>query len=306
MTEAQKYIRQWRVGSLSMGVLLILLGIALLAGAFDQSRTLAGMLKYWPILLIMLGLELTALNILANLRSLNYRLTYDFLSIFLVLLLTFGSAVMVVLDSAGIMDLAQRSVTVSQRHLEAEKVSVAAADLKNVSINAQGRRITLRSYQGSEVKVSIIYRGYFASEAEARDYADSQYVRSEQAGDILYLDIFPANHGRLPNNYVEQEVIILVPETLNLTLGRVRGEFQVDIPRLQANWILDSQGYDQPLVVNLGTANDLKLLVDSGKDVAGNIPWDSNDEEGRADKTWGGGRYQLVIRSRGQVTINAN
>jgi hypothetical protein len=49
-----------------------------------------------------------------------------------------------------------------------------------------------------------------------------------------------------------------------LTLGQVRGELQVDLSRLRANWVL-AQGYDQALVVNLGFTEDLKLLVDSGQ-----------------------------------------
>jgi hypothetical protein len=37
-----------------------------------------------------------------------------------------------------------------------------------------------------------------------------------------------------------------------------------------------------------------------------NITWDSNIENGRAEKIWGAGSYQLVIRSQGNVSINAN
>lgn len=74
-------MRTWRVGSISMGTLLLFLGVLLLLSqlaGWDSSHVLAG---WWPVLLIVLGAEI--LVYLFQSKEEKPLLKYDFLSILL-------------------------------------------------------------------------------------------------------------------------------------------------------------------------------------------------------------------------------
>ncbi len=50
-------MRKWRVGTVSMGILLVALGIGLLFAQINQIPVLEFILKWWPVVLVILGIE---------------------------------------------------------------------------------------------------------------------------------------------------------------------------------------------------------------------------------------------------------
>ncbi|NRD77721.1 hypothetical protein HPT25_09715 [Bacillus sp. BRMEA1] len=78
-------MRIWRVGTFSMGALLVLLGLLLFLSKFFELSIVQVMTAWWPILLIVLGIEI--LLYLFWSRQENPVLRYDILSIFFVGLL---------------------------------------------------------------------------------------------------------------------------------------------------------------------------------------------------------------------------
>ena len=50
-------VRQWRVGSLSMGLVLVATGVLMLVSLMVQVDVLDILLTFWPVVLISLGLE---------------------------------------------------------------------------------------------------------------------------------------------------------------------------------------------------------------------------------------------------------
>src|SRR5690625_7952784 len=72
-------MRTWRVGSISMGVSLLLLGVLLLLSQFFQVKVTTIFLTWWPVILIVLGLELLVYLFLS--KQENPVIKYDFLSV---------------------------------------------------------------------------------------------------------------------------------------------------------------------------------------------------------------------------------
>lgn len=74
-------MRTWRVGTISMGLSLILLGgIIFYSTMVEQISAYQLLLSWWPVILIVLGVEMLiyfALN-----KKEEGRIKYDFLSVF--------------------------------------------------------------------------------------------------------------------------------------------------------------------------------------------------------------------------------
>ena len=51
-------MRRWRVGTVSLGILLIALGIVLLAAQLKQKDILDMLLTWWPLVLVLIGGEI--------------------------------------------------------------------------------------------------------------------------------------------------------------------------------------------------------------------------------------------------------
>jgi hypothetical protein len=96
--------RHWRVGTFSMGLLLIFLGVIMLAGKSNEAYTFTYFLRYWPFILIVLGAEMILYNTLATAKGLKVRFSYDVFSIFLVLVLVFCSSAFLIFESTGSMN----------------------------------------------------------------------------------------------------------------------------------------------------------------------------------------------------------
>jgi hypothetical protein len=78
-------MRQWRVGTFSMGILLVSLGFVLLVSQVIGISVIDQAIKWWPAILIILGLE-----VLIHIYTSNQeepRVKYDVFSIFLVFMI---------------------------------------------------------------------------------------------------------------------------------------------------------------------------------------------------------------------------
>lgn len=77
--------REWRVGTLSMGIILIALGCTLFISQFEGWSSLQILFKLWPIVLILLGTEI--LGYLFFSRKEASRIKYDGFSIFIIMMI---------------------------------------------------------------------------------------------------------------------------------------------------------------------------------------------------------------------------
>ncbi|GIQ68967.1 hypothetical protein DUZ99_16330 [Xylanibacillus composti] len=75
-------MRKWRVGSFTMGFSLLLLGIVCLTTAWRGKEAFDALFQWWPLLFILLGVEILAALVLA--KEEHPRLHYDVLSLLFV------------------------------------------------------------------------------------------------------------------------------------------------------------------------------------------------------------------------------
>lgn len=296
--------RHWRVGTFSMGLLLIFLGVILLAGKNSEAYTFTYFLQYWPFILIVLGAEMILYNTLVTAKGLKVRFSYDIFSIFLVLVLVFCSSAFLILESTGIYELARTNFLSSEQVAEEVKALYPVdGALKELVLDMEGRKINLRSYDGEEVKVSVLYFGQFISQEEAQAFAAEQYVRVERLGSSLFIDIPRAAGGRYQHGSIKQEISVSIPDSLDLEVVRCLGDLQVHLAVLKRNWHINHQSRRGSVEVRMREPVDARLLVEirEGGSLQGNTPWDHVKENDagqtlEASKTWGSGTHALVIR----------
>lgn len=78
-------MRQWKLGALTLGALLIILGILIISFRATGLAIIDEILIWWPLVLIMLGLEILAYNFFS--KSEHPKMKFDGFSIFAIILL---------------------------------------------------------------------------------------------------------------------------------------------------------------------------------------------------------------------------
>lgn len=92
-----------RVGLFSMGLVLIILGITILLSQFTRIDIIGLSLKLWPMVLILLGLEVLWMNYRNNSDE-NIRIKFDLASIFIVILILIVNLGLYGIYETGIID----------------------------------------------------------------------------------------------------------------------------------------------------------------------------------------------------------
>lgn len=95
-------MRRWRAGSITLGLILISLGTGMLLSKLLGTFSIADVAAWWPVLLIVLGVEILSALFLSDEKPL--RVVYDGGSIFLIaLILVFSMCIMAVDYVAGLI-----------------------------------------------------------------------------------------------------------------------------------------------------------------------------------------------------------
>jgi len=78
-------MRQWKLGALTLGALLIILGVLIISLRVTGLAVIDKVLIWWPAVLIMLGLEILAYNFFS--KSEPPKMKFDGFSLFAIILL---------------------------------------------------------------------------------------------------------------------------------------------------------------------------------------------------------------------------
>jgi hypothetical protein len=304
-------MRTWRVGTISMGASLVLLGLFLFLSRFFGYELVNVMTAWWPILLIVLGIEI--LLFLAFSRQEKPILKYDFLSIFFVGVLGTVGIVFAVLSTTGMMDRVEEVVAREERSFELPEYSYQTDEsIKRVVLRTVGYPMTIESTDEKEVSMFGTYRAQTTKGKQLFKHIDD-YVYTNKKGDTLYINIktMPNDLGPF-YDYREIAATILIPNDIKL---EVIGNGNLTLkPRTLANdWNIDSAS---TLDVVVAENSNLKIAAVgfsevNGKDglweVTEKVAADDMDGvERNAVYQSGEGKYQITIANTDYVSLNTN
>ncbi|MEW6622957.1 MAG: hypothetical protein AB1420_07510 [Bacillota bacterium] len=310
-------MRQWRVGSMSMGVLLISLGTILLTSLVKQTPVINHILNWWPIVLIILGVEIVVYLSLA--KEAHPKIKYDILSIFLIIVIGIFSLVMYTVSSIGVIPKVTAAIA-SQNYtvvVPETKISVSPT-VKKVEFDLPKASISFK--KGEEDQIVIFARGQITAEnmEKAEELADQGKVTANQVGDVLYVQFSDVprakdfSPGASDFNYT-----VFLPANKMVEMKRQHYYYshyyypiEIDCEAVSNNFIVDNYGKDYGRVklrVN-GQANlTITAVVNSQSSLAGNVDWsittqhDTNKAVGNV--IFGSGSHKVNIVNQGEVEV---
>lgn len=208
-------MKQWRVGTISMGVALVLLGVMLFSSQWRGIETLDTFLTWWPIIFVLLGLEL--LIYLALSKWNNPVVKYDMFSVFFVGFICIICIGFVVLTSSGLMQEIRYSINSVDR--------MEAIPSIEEKLQSQVKRVIVQNYNGFEIQVGQsaeqavpsvhvfgTYR-YSSSKGENDLKLPDSIVSVRTIGDTMYVSIQqPPRRNGIYSSYPQMNVTVVIPE----------------------------------------------------------------------------------------------
>jgi len=206
-------VRTWRVGSLSMGVTLILMGTALAVSLWQDIRAYEMLLWVAPVVFIMLGAEqLLFLKFSGSERAI---VRYDWISVFFVGIIGVSSLGLALLMSTGLFDELQRELQMTQRS--------AFVDTKAVKVPKEINKIVVHSLSSVEFgetdarELELFGQVRYWS-AEKLDRLDDKMLQTNIVGTTMYVMIGTVEHrdGGFVSDTVNAELTLTVPKGVEL------------------------------------------------------------------------------------------
>lgn len=229
-------MRTWRVGTISMGASLVLLGVFLLLKQmfnWEMASIIAG---WWPLLMIVLGIEMLLYLYFSN-NDKPY-LKYDILSIVFVSIIGFVGIGFTMLNGFGVSDKLDQWLGAEEKTMDLPSFSKPIADdVKRVVVNTGPHPLTIEGgSSGEKVSVFGIYRSQVVGDERVLDIAED-YILEEQQGDTLFVTLKGLPERNHPfGSFTEMNATMVVPTDIQL---EVTGNYQsltLKPRRLENDW----------------------------------------------------------------------
>lgn len=308
-------MHQRRVGTVSMGVLLLSMGVLLLYAQFNSIAAIDIINKWWPIVFVLLGGEIIAYTYL--IKDAQQRIRYDFISILVVLFIVGAGTGLYCLSETGLIERAREAIASKHYTLQLpeEKVELDNTIRKLIMESPSHTKLTVRTSQ--ENAASIQGTAYVSADSQenAQKLLLDKVVTTRRVGDTVYIAFnLPMSGGDLGYNARISEFTVFLPESRQV---EINGDYQLDliIYNLKNNWDVNANG---DINLRLGSGLDLTVnsLVNNKRNLQGNVTWKIPEEEQVPEEekegnkrivgsvTCGQGTNKINIISRGNVEVN--
>jgi len=222
-------MRKWRVGTFSMGAMLIVVGLLLLCSEIWGWNGSALIIRWWPAILIILGVEILAY--IGFSREEQPKLKFDGLSIFLVILIILLSTGVYAVNNVIKSDVSQGILGeigfYKNETVILQNYDIKADQVKKLQINNSYGRIEVEKYDGSDIKIdaSIIVRNN--DEEKARQLVEN-IVEVAEGENLLVNTRNKGILGDSRNNQIEVNYSVKVPKELVFEIKNEFGETKLE------------------------------------------------------------------------------
>lgn len=307
-------MRRQRVGTLSLGILLIVLGILLLTAQFKQRLILDMLLIWWPLILVLIGVEI--LWYVYTSTEQEPKVKYDAFSIFIIMVIVFSSIGIYALTATGVVERVSRNIksSIVSADVPSQRFPVRE-EIKKIIIYAPGGKLDIKRNSNPD----IIVFGRAVVDAidneEAKALIEENPVVFQEEGNMLFVQ-FPADvRSGGPNPYIrEMRHTLLMPANQSVEVSGDYFYVSIDTKALGKGWLIKGNGILNITADKEGDDLSLRAQVDDPERLKGNVNWQL--EESGGDGTdgrsafegrlkWGEGtnRVDVFIES-GSITVN--
>jgi len=307
-------VRRWRVGTLSLGVLLILLGIIMLAAQFKQAVIFDMLITWWPLILVLIGAEILVHVYTA--KEPEPKVKYDGFSIFIIMVIVFFSIGIYAVTATGVLERISWMVQSSSFPVEipAERIDMGE-NVEKIVISAPAGNLDIRKSGDGEV----IHFGEAIVKAADTDEAKMLTERNRAVthleGNTLFVrflsDTWP---GDFKPGIREIRHTILLPTDLDVEIGGpTYFNLNIDGEALQRDWLIKGRGRIN-VTVNKGSDLVIDAQVGTSDWLGGNVNWEieeitaynENGTKGfKGYLRWGEGNSKVsIIIDGGEIQVS--
>lgn len=300
-------MRTWRVGTISMGLALVSLGVILILSQIFSWQPAYGMLSWWPIILIVLGLEVLVYLFLS--KQENPVVKYDLLSIFLVGIISFAGIGLATFSATGLLDKVYAWTNSEIRTLDLPTYSQELnSSIKRVVVNGGSEALAIETSEANDIAVFGTYTAeVLENKVPIEVYED--YLLTEEKGDTLYIYFKDPLRTFNPfHHYLDRSATVVLPDHVEVEIDANHQSLYVNSRTLLNDWVIMNA-----LDVHVMVANDVDITMNA-KNI-GHIQnedhqWqivDVTEEEvhGRQTGTLklGNGTYMMDIMNTSNVAV---
>ncbi len=208
-------MRTWRVGTISMGISLVGLGLVLLVSQIADMNLTTILLSWWPLLFIILGAEI--LFYIYFSRKESSFVKYDILSILFVGLLGTTGIVLILLTSSGLMDQVRAAVNSEEKTVNLPGFNQKAGKgIQRVVLDSGPYPLTIESGKDEEVSIFGTYGERVMEDDDSLLNKAEDYLLVERNGDTLYISFkdLPIQNGLLDSGTMNLKATLIIPAEL--------------------------------------------------------------------------------------------
>ena len=307
-------MRQWRVGTFTMGLLLILLGGALLIAQFNQLAVVDFFMKWWPLLLVCLGIEVLVYSF--YLQKDQAKIKYDLFSIFIILIIVCSGIGIQMLNETDLTTYIRQMATVQNFKVQTEETEFTLPpNVSKVIITAPSCGLKVGTWDKHMVQSS----GSASVAAENLSHAkallkESSEVISKQTDDTLYISFNTVYSGSMSYQATVTSYSLMVPDSVPVEIHGDYAPVQIE-GVLKSDWKLSNCDTAN---ITLPAENSLKIdaIVSDPSSLQGNVRWEiqnqtaSNPDSETTETNihgqtiLGNALNHLIITNSGSVTVN--
>jgi len=255
-----------------MGIVLVVLGVILFLSQVNQSTALDMVSKIWPLILILLGLEILWFRYSS--KDENIVINYDIFSIFIVFVILFVNIGIYAVTEVGVMSRLQNMVLSENYNMDtALNEYIIDDDINKIIIN-EIDNLDIRATEDNKISGVCKLNVYAGSQEEAKKLSSEEYIKYKKSGNILY--IYSVNNRNNNNSYSNPiNMKIFIPQNIDV---EVTDCYNLDLVYNNFNneWLFDKVNR---INVRLDEISNVKIdaFVESLDSLDGNIKWAFNN-----------------------------
>lgn len=272
-------MRRWRVGTISMGIALILLGVVLMMAQFTGLDVIQLASAWWPAILIVLGIEVIAYLFFSNQEKPIIK--YDIVSILFIGLLGTVGILFFMVSSVGLLEEVQGAMKSERVHGTLPSIEqTISSDIKKIVLETGHEELDIEANDDRKLHLFGTYQSTFGDNLslEEKDLASIT-----KAGSTLYIQLLegPRKEG-IHYRTTRYDRTISLPDDVAVEIRGNHETLYLNVDKLNADWMVDRAGN---VVLGIKEDADVTVKLESFNEGIGwDIEWDKEDKIGNEEK----------------------
>ncbi|WP_077369667.1 hypothetical protein [Anaerosalibacter sp. Marseille-P3206] len=303
-------MKQRRVGTISMAIVLIAVGIIMLVSQINDVSAVKLSMKFWPAVLFLLGGEILWYSYKYN--DEDIKIKYDVFSVFIVLLIVGINLCFYGLMETGLMSRITSKVS-SQTYtykLPYKEVELGNEIEKIVVNSPSGTNLTIRTEGSNKIVSSGSINVTADREEKAKEFLNNEYIITNVSDNIMYISFMDRSNYDDSIYYAHPyDYELILPENKKVEING-GDNLKLITSSIKSDWVIDNVNR-----IRLRMGKDLnvkvKTLVDSREMLRGNAKWNITEEKSgeeivnvTGELMYGDGKSNINILNSGEIVVD--